>query len=165
MAANKGDKPLGAGELSATQVGQLLDISQQWISVMVKQGYFKRKRAGVYGLVDVVQGYIRYLKDEKKRNSKTAAMSRLQESKTELMQLELAAKRRELLPQDEVFQAFDLVVGTVVSELVTLPGRFTADAKTRRALEAIVDKSRNNIADELDAVTTALEKGDRPNTG
>jgi len=68
-------------------------------------------------VVDVVQGYIRFLKDEARRATKTAAHNRLQGIRAGREKLAVAQTERELVPLVEAMTLVDEVAGAVVARV------------------------------------------------
>lgn len=66
-----------AGTITTAQAARLLMLSDERIRQLVKDGYIPRVAQGRFNLVAVVQGYIRFLKDEERRSSKSAADNRV----------------------------------------------------------------------------------------
>jgi predicted transcriptional regulator of viral defense system len=62
-----------AGTISADVAAKLLMVTPEWIRRLSKDGWIAKTERGRYRVVDVVQGYIRFLKDEARRSSKTAS--------------------------------------------------------------------------------------------
>jgi predicted transcriptional regulator of viral defense system len=52
-------------------------VTPEWIRRLTKDGWIAKTERGRYRVVDVVQGYIRFLKA--RRSTKTASHTRLQE--------------------------------------------------------------------------------------
>ena len=69
--------PEPSGLIAIGQAARLLMISDERVRQLQKQGYIPRApKRGVVPLVGAVQGYLRYLKDEERQSSKSAAASR-----------------------------------------------------------------------------------------
>ena len=67
MAEHAGLVPIG-------QAARLLMMSEERIRQLVKQGFIpKPEKRGFVQLLDAVQGYLRYLKDDERRSAKSAA--------------------------------------------------------------------------------------------
>lgn len=161
--ANKPDEQ--AGTITVAQATQLLMISDERLRQLAKMEYFKRAVKGRYNLVAVVQGYIKFLKDDERRTSKSATASRMQDAKTAEIEMRLAERRRELIPLDDAQAAIDVIVGKVRAEFSGLPARVTRDMTLRRSLEVETDASLNRIADAIDASAEYFEKGGELPTG
>lgn len=149
----------------AAQAAQMIMVTTQWLRQLAVQGYIPVAEKGRYPLVDVVQGYIKFLKDDDRRSSKSATTSRMQDAKTAEIEMRLAEKRRELIPVDDAQAAIDVIVGKVRAEFSGLPARATRDMTLRRVLEAETNASLNRVADAVAASAEYFEKGGELPTG
>ena len=68
-----------AGTIAIDVAAKLLMVTPEWVRRLTKDGWITKTDRGRYRVVDVVQGYIRFLKDEARRATKTASHTRLQE--------------------------------------------------------------------------------------
>lgn len=135
------------GDLITLDVaGRLLMIGVERVRQLVKAGYIQRPKPGYTTIVSAVQGYIRFLKDEDRKSTKTAAASRATEARTAEIELRIAERKRDLIPQEEANMAMDLLVGVVVAELSGLPARLTRDVGMRRKYEAEFNAAKARIA-------------------
>lgn len=154
------------GTISIGTAAKLLKVSDERIRQLVKLGYIKRVGRGAFNLVNVVHGYIDFLKEEERRSSKSATASRMQDAKTAEIEMRIAEKRRQLIPVEDHHAALDIVVGKVRAEFSGLPARVTRDMGLRRQLEAETNASLNRIADAVEASAEFIEKGgDLPSGG
>lgn len=147
------------GTISRPQVARLLMISEERVRQLVKMEYLPQTARGQYPLVGVVQGYIRFLKDEERRSSKSATASRMQEAKATEIDMRIAEKRRELIPLEEAEAVVDVLVGRIRSEFSGLPIRVTRDMTLRRELESEVNGSLNRIGEAMVALARNLREG------
>ena len=69
-------------------------------------------------------------------------------AKTEMLQLRLMEKKRELVRQDDVDELIDQIAGTVLKHLSSLPARCAprGDLAIRRSIERVVFEVRSEIA-------------------
>lgn len=148
-----------AGTIAAGDAARLLMISLERLRQIAKMGYFPRAQNGRYHLVAVVQGYIKFLKDDERRSSKSATASRMQDAKAAEIEIRIAEKRRELIPIEDHRAAMDIIVGKVREEFSGLPARATRDLSMRRKLEDDVNASFNRVADAIHASAEFIEKG------
>lgn len=117
----------------------LLSVSAQWIRDLAKQGYLIGLVRGRVPLSAAVQGYIRFLKDESRRASKTAAQSEVQRERAKEIALRNARAAGELIQIDVVDTVFADVLGTYRAELAGLPAEFTRDLTERDRLDALLN--------------------------
>lgn len=126
----------------------LIMVTPDWINKLVKQGFITRVGRGQYSLQNVVQGYIRYLKDDARQNTKSASASRVQDMRVEEAQLRMD-ERRGILKQQALEAALalvDEVLGRLRSDLYAIPARVTTDLGLRRKVEVALDAALNDAA-------------------
>lgn len=152
-------KQSAPGVVTTAQAAKLLMVSEAWIGKLHKMEYVPKVGRGQWNLVAVVQGYIRFLKDEDRRSSKSAAAARGRDVKTELLEMQMREKRRELVPRDDVLLVLDTAASLTQSTLMAVPAKFTRDIRERRRLEKLIADALNRVADGVDKKATALETG------
>jgi len=93
--------------------------------------------------------YLRYLWRERQQSPRGEADADHVKVKTELLQLRLIEKKRELVRRDEVDALIDDMMGVVLTGLSSMPARCAprGDLATRRAIERCVFEVRTEIAD------------------
>lgn len=158
MANRKTSEP--AGTISTSQAAKLLMVSEMWVGKLHKMEYIPKAGRGKWNLVAVVQGYIRFLKDEDRRSSKSAAQSRITDIKAARLEMQMQADRRELVPLDDARLVLDTAASLMQSNLMAVPAKFTRDVKERRRLEAMIAEALGKIADGMDKKAAALTTGD-----
>lgn len=139
--------------------GSLLMISVERVRQLSKSGYIDRPKPGRTTVVSAVQGYIRFLKDAERKNTKSGAATRVSEARAAEIELRTAERRRVLIPQEEAIAAMDLVVGKVAETLSGLPARITRDLVLRRRIEAEIHAGQKEIADALAELHGFVEAG------
>jgi hypothetical protein len=135
-----------AGHITLEQACRLVMLSNERIRQLVKDGYIPKPAKNSYPLVGVVQGYIRFLRDEDRRSSKTAAESGLKAARQKEVELRIAERSRDLIDVREHSDIVDEMAGMFVAGLSALPARVTKDMAMRREIEAGCDSIRNDIA-------------------
>jgi hypothetical protein len=135
-----------AGFITLEQACRLVMLSNERIRQLVKDGYIPKPAKNSYPLVGVVQGYIRFLRDEDRRSSKTAAESGLKAARQKEVELRIAERSRDLIDVREHSDIVDEMAGMFVAGLSALPARVTKDMAMRRQIEAGCDAIRNDIA-------------------
>ena len=135
-----------AGYITLEQACRLVMLSNERIRQLVKDGYIPKPAKNSYPLVGVVQGYIKFLRDEDRRSSKTAAESGLKAARQKEVELRIAERSRDLIDVREHSDIVDEMAGMFVAGLSALPARVTKDMAMRREIEAGCDAIRNDIA-------------------
>jgi len=152
--------PDKAGLIELEMAARLLMVSGERVRQLVKAGYIAKPAArGRYNLVAVVQGYIRFLKDEERRTSKSAADSRVRDARAREIEMRNDERMRKLIPAEDATAALDYLAGQVGEALGSIPARVTRDIELRRTIEAEVNAAKETIAKALAASADVVEKG------
>src|SRR5262249_53670145 len=111
-------------------------------------GWFS-KDAGGYRVTELVQGFVKYLRDENRRASKSAAASRVQDARARLLELRVAEREGKLMETSDALDATDQLVGAFLTGIGELPARcFPRDIPHRQIVEREVYELRRRIADK-----------------
>jgi phage terminase Nu1 subunit (DNA packaging protein) len=148
-----------AGTIAVDVAAKLLMVTPEWIRRLSKDGWIAKTDRGRYRVVDVVQGYIRFLKDEARRSSKTASHSRLQDIRTRKEELAVAQAERELVPLAEAMTLVDEVAGAVVARVNAIPARVTRNIGERALLQREVDDALTEVADRIEKLRGSYRSG------
>ena len=152
--------PEPSGLIAIGQAARLLMISDERVRQLQKQGYIPRApKRGVVPLVGAVQGYLRYLKDEERQSSKSAAASRVTDARTREIELRIAERQRDLIPQEDARAVIGEMAAMLKAEFVGLPARVMRDLDLRRTLEQEVDASFARLAASAERARSALVTG------
>jgi hypothetical protein len=135
-----------SGIVTAAEAGARMGTSQQWVLELIKQGYVNRAPGGGVVLAEAMAGYIKWLKDDQRRATKSGAESRVRDARAREIELRTARDEQELIPTEEAVAYAQTVVGALVSRLNGLPAQFTRDLDERRRLEAAIDGIRQEVA-------------------
>jgi hypothetical protein len=150
------DSTQQAGMITVDQAARLIMVTDVWVRQLIKMGFIPKPVKGLVPLVAVVQGYIKFLKDEERRSSKSAADSRVRDARAKEIELRIAREQRELIPTEEALAICSNIVGHTMSRLTGLPAEFSRDLNERRRLEAAIDAIRVEVADLLREYRLAL---------
>jgi hypothetical protein len=92
--------------------------------------------------------YIKHLRTSRPRSPRTEADAEHVKAKTEMLQLKLAEKRRDLVRQSDVDALIDEIVGVTLTAMSSMPARCAprGDLATRRCIEQVVFEMRTEIA-------------------
>ena len=157
--AEKKSQSEAAGVITTAQAAKLLMCTEAWIGKLHKMEYFPKVGRGRWNLVAVVQGNIRFLKDEDRRSSKSASASRMTEIKADRLEMQMKAERRELVPLEDAQLVLDTSAGLIKSEMMAIPAKFTRDIAKRVRLEKLVAEALASVADGVDKKAAALADG------
>lgn len=148
--------PPPGGGITLEQLSQLLMVTPERVRQLHHGGYIPKIEKGRYPLVQAVQGYIRSIKDENKRASKSAAASRMSDAKTREIELRVAQRENVLIETDEAIGVVDEVVGALRADLAGLPARCTRDVDQRRKIQAEVNDILTRASDRFTERAEAL---------
>jgi hypothetical protein len=133
--------------VSASALALHLDCSRTYISKLEAEGVIQRQGDG-FPLDQSRVAYLRYLRRERQQSPRTEADADHLKVKTELLQLRLMEKRRELVRRDEVDALIDGIAGVTLTALSSLLARCAprGDLAIRRSIERVVFEVRSEIA-------------------
>jgi phage terminase Nu1 subunit (DNA packaging protein) len=149
----------GASTIPIDVAARLLMVTPEWVRRLTKDGWIPKADRGRYRVVDVVQGYIRFLKDEARRSSKSAAHTRLQDIRARKEELNIAQTERELVPLADAMTLVDEISGTIVARINAIPARLTRNMDERARLQREIDEALVEVADRIKKLGCALRSG------
>lgn len=152
-------KAQNANLIDTKTAAALIKVTPRRIQQLAKDGWFKAKGRGKWSLVEVVQGYIDFLADERARNSKVAAGSRLSDARAREIEIRTARLDRQVIDLDEATPLFDQLAGEFMQSLGGLPARITRVPRERQRIEAIIDGERQRISDRFAKIANTLATG------
>ena len=118
--------------VSASALAQHLDCSRSYIGKLEAEGVIQRQGNG-FPLDQSRIAYLRYLRRERRQSPRAEADADHVKVKTEMLQLRLMEKRRELVRRDEVDTLIDDIAGVTLTALSSLPARRPCDPSLNRA--------------------------------
>lgn len=132
------------GMITAGQAARLLCLTHERLRQLARNGWIPTAVKGKYPLVAVVQGYIRFLKDEERRAARSKADSALKSARRREIELRIADREARLIELSDVDAIAALHVRTYRDELAPVPAKATRDPAMRRliaqALTVAVDR-------------------------
>jgi phage terminase Nu1 subunit (DNA packaging protein) len=157
--AKEPDEGTSSSTIPIDVAAKLLMVTPEWVRRLTKDGWISKADRGRYRVVDVVQGYIRFLRDEARRSSKSAAHSRLQDIRARKEELNVAQTERELVPLADAMTLIDEIAGTVVARINAIPARMTRNMDERARLQREIDEALAEVADRIAKLGSALRSG------
>ena len=156
------DEETAAGDAGETIIGtpilcQLLMLSRQRIDQLVKEGYIKRHDRGQYSLVNAVQGYIKFLRDETRRQNVSAADSRVRDARAKDIEVRTAVRLSQLVPRLVYEDMIESFAGVVRSELSGMAATCSRDLAVRRTIDREINARLRRIAEHAMAQAIRLE--------
>jgi murein DD-endopeptidase MepM/ murein hydrolase activator NlpD len=150
------------GLINGAQAARLIMVTIERIRQLVKAGYIQKIGRDSYPLVSVVQGYIRFLKEEERRTSKVQADSRVRDARAKEIEQRMALRSGNLIDIEDAKAEFATFVTTSRAEWQGLPASFTRDLELRRQLETKVDEILTRIAARYEKAIALLASGGDP---
>jgi hypothetical protein len=134
--------------VSATELGVHLGLTRQRIGTLADTDHvIARLPDGRFDQDACRLAYLKWLRDPARRSARTQADAEHVKVKTEMLQLRLMEKKRELVRQTDVDELIDTIAGLVLTKLGGLPARVGgADLVARRKAEAVVLELRRELA-------------------
>ena len=127
---------------------ELFHVTPAHIVHLTRAGALSANDSGSYRLGTLTYEFLKKsLADQ--RFGRTDADQEAKRLKIEQMRLALQVQRGELVELDEVFDAVDVTVGKLFSELESLPAMYTRDLKERKKLLGILNSIRKRYAVDL----------------
>jgi hypothetical protein len=142
------DNGSNGSSVTATQLGKHLDLSHQRVQQPVDEHVIAQLSDGRFDQDDSRVRYLRWLREPERRSVWTQADAGHVRAKTEMLQLRLMEKRRELVRQTDVDALIDEIVGVTLTATSSMPARCAprGDLATRRCIEEVVVEVRTEIA-------------------
>ena len=117
-----------SGLIPIGQAARLLMISEERIRQLVKQGYVpKSEKRGYVQLVGAVQGYLKYLKEDERRSTRSAADSRVRDARALEIELRIAERTRDLIPLEDALTDMAELAGLLTQAVPKTAQRGTED--------------------------------------
>jgi hypothetical protein len=137
----------GSATVSASALALHLDCSRTYIAKLEAEGVIQRQGDG-FPLDQSRVAYLRYLRREHQRSPRTQADADHVKVKTEMLQLRLMEKKRELVRRADVDELIDGIAGVTLTALSSMPARCAprGDLVIRRNIERVVFEVRSEIA-------------------
>ncbi len=171
-------------------IARLLDLTERRVQQLAREGVIPPAarsggERGRYDLVGAVRGYVHYLREQIVRSQSGAAdfgaeRARLVKAKADLAEMDAGARRSDLLPAEEVEEAWIAVLARLRARLLVLPDRLAplvheettiagARAVIRRTIlealaelaETAVDIAPDDVAADAEGPATAGPGGQK----
>ena len=112
-------------------ISKLLDLTPRRVNQLTKDGVLPKVDRGRYALVPVVRSYIRYLR-ERSVNTDVGAddyaahRARLTKARADMAEMEREQMANNLIPSDDVADAWEVMAGNMRSRLLAIPSKTAA---------------------------------------
>ena len=125
-----------------------LGMTRQNVALLTAQAVIVQRSDGNYDQTANRLRYIKHLREQHRHTPRSAADTAHIAAKTEMLQLRLMEKRRELVKQEDVDEMTDTICGIVLTHLSSMPARCAplGDLAIRRGIKGVVFEVRTEIA-------------------
>ena len=146
--AAKPKATIDADIVTANRLTTHLSMTRQNVARLTAEASIEQRSDGRYDQTACRLRYIKHLREVQRRSPRVEADAAHAKIKTELLELRLMEKRRELVRMDEVSVLIDGICGVMLTALSSMPARCAprGDLATRRAIERCVSEVRTEIA-------------------
>ena len=121
--------------INATVLAAHLDLKRTRIRQLVAEGVLRRRSDGTFDVDSSRVAYIRWLRSDERRASKSASASRVQDARARQIELENARRDGQLCETAEAIAFVDEVLGPLKGELQGFAARVTRDLELRKKIE------------------------------
>jgi phage terminase Nu1 subunit (DNA packaging protein) len=135
--------------MSRKQVAAVLKLDPARVLQLVKQDWIPRNNDGTYSLVAASRGYVAFLKDEGRRSTQSASLSRVQQARARAIELKTARDAGTLVEEEDALELIRDVLGTLKVELDGIPSTFTRDLADRERLRSLIDATLTRAAERV----------------
>ncbi|MET4233379.1 phage terminase Nu1 subunit (DNA packaging protein) [Bradyrhizobium sp. LA6.10] len=151
--------PAGA---SQAQIAQHLDISQPRVAQFVGEGVFKPLPSRKLDLDACRVAYIRWLRDETRKSTQSAAATRVQDARARAIELRTAREEGRLVPLEGVHAVIADILGTYRYELTGVAAASTRDLSIRTAIQRHLDEAIDRCRLKFEKANRELAAGRDP---
>lgn len=148
--------------ISASGAAALLGVTPQWLRQLAGNGFGPAAVKGKYPFVAVVQGYVRSLKDEERRSTKSAADNGLKAARQREVELRIAKEEGRLVDMGDVEAAFSSILGTLRAQLSGVAASVTREASLRSAIDHAQSAAFSRAQKKFYDASLALRAGRDP---
>jgi hypothetical protein len=134
--------------VTANSLATHLGMTRQNVARLTAEAVIEQRSDGHYDQTASRLRYIKHLRAEHRRSPRVEADADHVKVKTEMLQLRLLEKKRELVKREDVNALIDGICGTVLTHLSGWPARIAGqDLGLRRRAEAVLRELRVEISE------------------
>jgi phage terminase Nu1 subunit (DNA packaging protein) len=143
--------------VTTTEVAEFLTLTRPRIDQLAQDGWIKRVGRNQFDLKDAVQGYVRFMRQDQRRTTTSAADSRVRDARARDIEARTAERLGRLVSLNVYDEMIDGFAGLVRSELAGLPASCTRDLPTRRIIERELNARLTRMAEYARAQSVRVE--------
>ena len=135
-------------------------VSSVRVNQLHREGWFKQLEStarGRYNWIEACNGFVRFLRDEDRRSTRSAADSRIKDAKARDIETRTQQRLSRLVPLEVYEEMIDNIAGMVRAEFAGLAAASTRDLTMRRIIEREVNARLRRIAEGAMAQAIRLE--------
>jgi hypothetical protein len=132
--------------VSASALALHLDCSRTYVGKLEAEGVIQGQGEG-FPVDQSRVAYLQYLRRERRQSPRAEADADYVKAKTEMLQLRLMEKRKELVRRADVDALIDGIVGVTLTHLSGMSARCSRDIVVRRNIDAVVTQIRREISE------------------
>lgn len=148
----------GEGGHDVSTIAKLLMLDVRRIQQLVKEGWIARDERGRYGLVSSVQGYVKYLKEHTREQSRGTEHARLARAQATKVEMENFRRMGELQTSAQVEETCQGLVVIMKSSIEGLPGRLANELAAITEPPRVYQTLQTELRGVLDRCADFLEK-------
>lgn len=133
--------------LTTKQIVALVEMGEDRLAQIEQAGFIKRAGRNTWPAIETLAGLVQFYRDENRRGPKSAADAQWRAARAREIEIRIAEREHKLIPVEELNIAWDFCLGTLVSNLSSVPARCTRDLVLRHTIEHEIDLARNAAAD------------------
>jgi hypothetical protein len=154
--------------VNATQLGKHLDLSRQRIRQLVDEHVIEQLPNGRFDQDACRVRYLRWLRDPERRSAKTQVDADFVRAKTELIDIRIREKKRDLMPTETAIADMEKLIGIVLMKMSGMGARVGGrDLQLRRKVDEVVYETRVDLANAFNKLADEAGEppSDSPSTG
>ena len=146
-------------EFSASEIGNILGISERRVRQLAAEGKIPRPMRGKFDAPACVKAILEAARADRPASALEKSRARAIDARARAQELKMAREERELIPFDDAMESMELMMGAVNTAFVTLPARFTRNLETREKLDELIFVIRTELADKLHKLSNKYLEG------
>ncbi len=151
--------PAHLPRMTGQAVSDLIGFTPTMLRKLEQQDFVERGEDKLFDPTAAVQGYIRWLKDDARRSSKTESAKRIEALREERLELELAAYKNSLGDLESYELTFVEMFTTLRNEVEAVPAGATRDLALRAKIEKLINGAFDRCRDKFENTLAALRSG------
>jgi hypothetical protein len=149
------------GTATTQELSAVFGISGMRIRQLAAEGWFKPAGKNRWNREEATAGYIKFLRAEDRRSTKSAAENRVRDARAREIEQRVAEHARELIALTDALDTLDMIVGMVRTEMGGVAARVTRDLALRRVIEKAINDALGRIVERLRRESAALRSGNQ----